>query len=71
MRTIYPTKAEAMQNAVEYQKNNGGRIIENVTEDLLDEQTGKSIGTYGAVIVGNGNDNEPLGDSWESFYYEL
>lgn len=71
MRTIYPTKAEAMQNAVEYQKNNGGRIIENVTEDLLDEQTGKCIGTYGAVIVGNGDDDEPLGDSWEGFYYEL
>lgn len=70
MRTIYPTKVEAMQKAIEYQKNHGGRI-EDATEELLDENTGKCIGTYGAVVVGNGNDDEPLGDSWESFYYEL
>ena len=63
----YPDKQAALDAATAFQEVHGGTIY----DDIIHER--EHDGACGVVMVGFGNTSEqnPFGDSWEEFEYEL
>lgn len=65
MKQILANKQAAMQAAMEYQKEHGGQIIDDITVEIEGF-------TYGQIAVAFGtiDENNPTGERWEDFTYE-
>ena len=65
----YESQEAAMVAAVAYQKENGGTILNNCFFEDTDDD-GKIVGCYDAICVVQGfSEENPMGDSWETFPY--
>lgn len=73
MDAIYKSHLAAIRAAKKYQRENGGRIIDDPKGwmDVIDDDN-KIVGQYPFIIVGIGEVTEenPFGDRWEEFVYE-
>lgn len=70
MEKIYKSQDAAYRAAIAYQKKNGGELYIECTVEYCDENN-HIIENVNAFVVAKGNDEDPIAESYEYFYYYL